>query len=73
MVKKSFLKGFSAKNAVRNDFRTAEHLFHISCASNSNETRPTTATFGTRAINTTDNRLRLVRLMLWRSLLLVLL
>jgi hypothetical protein len=29
MVKKSFLKGFSAKNAVRNDFRTAKPLFRI--------------------------------------------
>jgi hypothetical protein len=32
MVKKSFLKGFSAKNAVRNDFRTAKHLFRICSA-----------------------------------------
>jgi hypothetical protein len=28
VVKKSFPNGFSAKNAVRNDFGTAKHLFH---------------------------------------------
>jgi hypothetical protein len=29
MLKKSFLKGFLAKNAVRNDFTTAKHHFDI--------------------------------------------